>query len=64
MLKKSCPILYSTIWNGSRLLGQTVPSNQFHFLASADSVIDTTVNGDSIVVQLKERRPDGSLKIR
>merc|ERR1719239_1897294 len=30
----------------------------------ADSVIDTTVNGDSIVVQLKERRPDGSLKIR
>merc|ERR1719336_3422754 len=30
----------------------------------ADSVIDTTVNGQGIVAQLKERRPDGSLKIR
>jgi len=30
----------------------------------ADSVIDTTVNGQNIVAQLKERRPDGSLKIR
>jgi len=30
----------------------------------ADSVIDTTVNGDRVVVQLKERKSDGTLKIR
>eukprot|EP00088_Acartia_fossae_P029981 TRINITY_DN3091_c0_g1_i11.p1 TRINITY_DN3091_c0_g1~~TRINITY_DN3091_c0_g1_i11.p1 ORF type:complete len:720 (-),score=177.06 TRINITY_DN3091_c0_g1_i11:707-2866(-) len=30
----------------------------------ADSVIDTTVNGDRVVVQLKERKADGTLKIR
>jgi len=30
----------------------------------ADSVIDTTVNGNNVVVQLKQRNPDGSLKIR
>ncbi len=30
----------------------------------ADSVIDTTVNGDRVVVQLKDRKADGTLKIR
>jgi len=30
----------------------------------ADSVIDTTVNGVNVVVQLKQRKPDGALKIR
>jgi len=30
----------------------------------ADLVVDTTLNGNRLVTQLKERKPDGSLKIR